>query len=151
MLSDILDDEFVCVGVEASDWRDAVRKSMAPLVSRGAVSESYVDDAIRGAEEYGPYFVVTKHVALPHARPESGAHEAALGVCVLKDPVSFGAKENDPVKYLFPLSATSSDGHLQVLAELVELLSDERFFSALDSALSPKEVVDAIRNIERSL
>ncbi len=151
MLSDLLDEKSVRVGVAADDWRSAVRASLQPLVDDGAVEVGYVDDAIAGVEEHGPYFVVCPHVALPHARPESGARRAALGVCVLAEPVSFGAGENDPVRFLFPLSATSADGHLEVLADLVNLLSDERFLPALDSAETPSEVVEAIRTIERSI
>lgn len=151
MLSDLLDEKCIRVGAEAGDWRSAVRVSMQPLVDDGAIEPSYVDDAIAGVEEHGPYFVVCPQVALPHARPESGARRAALGVCVLAEPVEFGAADNDPVKYLFPLSATSADGHLEVLADLVNLLSDERFLPALDSAGTPKEVVEQIRTIERSI
>ena len=56
----------------------------------------------------GPYIVITKHVALPHARPEAGALESAIGIATLKHPVKFGNKDNDPVKYLFCLSATDN-------------------------------------------
>ena len=66
-------------------------------------------------------------------------------------PVSFGARENDPVRYLFPLSATEADGHLEVLARLVDLLSEERFLSSMDGAQAPVEVVEMIRDMERSL
>ena len=41
---------------------------------------SYIDDIIVGAKESGPYFVLAQHVALPHARPEAGALESAIGV-----------------------------------------------------------------------
>lgn len=150
-LSDLLDEKYVQVGVEARDWRDAVRKSFSPLVESGAVSEAYVADAVAGVEKYGPYYVVCPHVALPHARPESGARRMAMGACILSLPVSFGARENDPVRYLFPLSATEADGHLEVLARLVDLLSEERFPSSMDGAQAPVEVVEMIRDMERSL
>ena len=147
----MVDEKSVRVGVAADDWRSAVRASLQPLVDDGAVEVGYVDDAIAGVEEHGPYFVVCPHVALPHARPESGARRAALGVCVLAEPVSFGAGENDHVRFLFPLSATSADGHPGAPADRVRLLSGERFLRALDSAETPSEVVEAIRTIERSI
>lgn len=150
MLLDLLKEKYVRLGVKASDWREATRLSLAPLLESGAVTQEYVDDVITGAEQHGPYFVVTPRVALPHARPECGALEDALGVTVLDKSVEFGSADNDPVRYLFPLSATSASGHLDALASLVELLSDEDFFAVLDEASSPKEVVDAVRNAERS-
>lgn len=150
MLAEELREAYVQVGVRARDWRDAVRKALAPLVADGTVEDAYVDDVIRGAEENGPYFVVTKGVAIPHARPECGAHGQALGLTVLDRPVAFGSAANDPVRYLFPLSATSSQGHLEVLSSLVEVLADKRLYDLLDGAQSAREVVEGIRDIERS-
>ena len=144
MLSDLLDESLVLLDVEASDWEDAIRKAAQPLVDNKKVTPSYVDDVIKGVNELGPYIVITEHVALPHARPESGALESAVGIVTLKEPVEFGSADNDPVKYLFPLSAKDNDSHLGALQSLVELLSDPDFFAQLDSASTPKDVVDLV-------
>lgn len=144
MLSDLLDESLVLLDVEASDWEDAIRKAAQPLVDNKKVTPSYVDDIIKGVNELGPYIVITEHVALPHARPESGALESAVGIVTLKEPVEFGSADNDPVKYLFPLSAKANDSHLGALQSLVELLSDPDFFAQLDSASTPKDVVDLV-------
>ena len=79
---------------------------------------------ITGVKENGPYIVLTKHVALPHARPESGALESAIGIATLKTPVVFGNEANDPVKYLFCLSAKDNMEHLNARAELAVMLED---------------------------
>lgn len=144
MLSDLLDESLVRLDVEASDWEDAIRKAAQPLVDNGKVTPAYVDDIIKGVNELGPYIVITEHVALPHARPESGALESAVGIVTLKEPVEFGSADNDPVKYLFPLSAKDNDSHLGALQSLVELLSDPDFFSQLDAAKTPQDVVDLV-------
>lgn len=144
MLSDLLDESLVLLDVEASDWEDAIRKAAQPLVDNKKVTPSYVDDIIKGVNELGPYIVIMEHVALPHARPESGALESAVGIVTLKEPVEFGSADNDPVKYLFPLSAKDNDSHLGALQSLVELLSDPDFFAQLDSASTPKDVVDLV-------
>lgn len=144
MLSDLLDESLVLLDVEASDWEDAIRKAAQPLVDNKKVTPSYVDDIIKGVNELGPYIVITEHVALPHARPESGALESAVGIVTLKEPAEFGSADNDPVKYLFPLSAKDNDSHLGALQSLVELLSDPDFFAQLDSASTPKDVVDLV-------
>jgi len=148
VLSDILDESLVQLDVEASDWRDAVRKSTQPMVDQGKVLTTYVDDIIKGAEDCGPYFVLVPHVAMPHARPEEGAIETAVGVTILREPVEFGSEDNDPVKYLFPLSAKNSDNHLEALGSLAELLADEDFFERLDKAETPKDVVDLVHEKE---
>ncbi len=151
MLGDLLTEELVLLDVEASDWEDAVRKGARPLVDCGKVTAGYVDDIVRGVHELGPYIVITEHVALPHARPESGALETAIGVVRLARPVEFGSADNDPVKYLFPLAAKDNNAHIGALQSLVELLSDPDFFERLDRCKTPKDVVELVRDKERSL
>ena len=142
----MLDEKLIQLSVHAENWEDAVRKAAAPLVSEGKCKESYVDDIIKGVHEYGPYIVITKNVALPHARPESGALDTAIGITKLDTSVEFGNKDNDPVKYLFPLSASDDNKHLAALADLAELLEDQKFFEVLDHAKSPREVIDYLNN-----
>lgn len=151
VLSDFLTEDLVQLNIASSSWEDAIRKSVQPLVDNKKVTEGYVDDIIKGVNELGPYIVITEHVALPHARPESGVLEPAIGITVLKDSVEFGSKDNDPVKFLFPLAAKDSEGHLSALQSLVELLSDSDFFAQLEKAQSPKDVVDLVHAKEGRL
>lgn len=144
MLKDLLSEELILLNIDASDWEDAIRKAAQPLVDEKKVTESYVDDIIVGVKNNGPYIVLTEHVALPHARPESGALESAIGVATLKTPVEFGNEANDPVKYLFTLSAKDSSQHLSALSELAGLFEDKEFFNLLDNSNNPKEIMEYI-------
>lgn len=144
MLIDLTDEKLIKLNIEADDWRDAIRKAAAPLQKEGKIEERYIDAIIQSAEEVGPYFVITPHVALPHARPEGGALEEAIGIATLKTPVEFGT-ENDPVKYLFCLSAKSNEGHLNALVDLVGLLEDDNFYKVLDKCQDPKEIIEYLK------
>lgn len=144
MLKDLLNEELILLNIDASDWEDAIRKAAQPLVDEKKVTESYVDDIIVGVKNNGPYIVLTEHVALPHARPESGALESAIGVATLKTPIEFGNEANDPVKYLFTLSAKDSSQHLSALSELAGLFEDKGFFNLLDNSNNPKEIMEYI-------
>lgn len=151
MLSELLDEGLIKLGVEASDWEDAVRKSASPLVELGMATQGYVDDIVRGVNVLGPYIVIAPRVALPHARPESGALKPALGVVTLSRPVAFGSEDNDPVSFLFPLSATDNDSHLGALQALVELLRKPGFLARLEEASSPADVVRIVCDAEGSI
>lgn len=142
MLKEMTSEALVKLNITASDWEDAIRKAAQPLIDTHKVKPSYVEDMIAGVKETGPYIVLTKHVALPHARPQSGALEAAIGIATLKTPVEFGNRDNDPVKYLFCLSATDNTGHLNALAELAGLFENKAFFDMLDHAADAKEVIE---------
>ena len=70
------------------------------------------------------------------------AAQPLIGVATLATPVEFGSEANDPVKYLFCLSARNNTEHLDALADLAERLEDQEFFKMLDQATDPKEVLD---------
>lgn len=148
MLLDLTNENLVRLGIEAVDWKDAIRQAAAPLLEAGKITAGYIDEIIHGVEEIGPYIVLTKHVALPHARPEAGALESAIGIATLKTPVKFGNRDNDPVKYMFCLSARDNESHIQALGELTELLSRPDFYALLDKADTAKEVIQYIKNIK---
>lgn len=141
MLRDLTDPSLVRLKIQADNWEDAVRKAAAPLVETGRIKESYIDDIIEGVHQYGPYIVLTKNVALPHARPEAGALQDAIGIATLETPVYFGNKDNDPVRYLFCLSATDDMKHLAGLAQLAEFLDDRTFLDMLDQAENASQVM----------
>lgn len=148
MLRELTDASLVKLRIQAEDWQDAVRQAAQPLIDQSLIRESYVEDIIQGVQDYGPYIVVTKHVALPHARPEAGALQNAIGIATLKNPVCFGNKDNDPVKYMFCLSATDNEKHLAGLAQLADLLDNQDFLNMLDHALTPEQVMDYLEKLD---
>ena len=147
MLKDLTSEKLVRLNVDAKDWEEAIRKSADALLQNGKIKPSYIDAIIKTVKETGPYIVITKYVALPHARSEAGAIESAIGIATLKQPFIFGHKKNDPVKYLFCLSATDNDSHLNALTDLTELLERKDFYELLDYAKKPSEVIDYIKNL----
>lgn len=149
LLSEITSKELIKLNVEAVDWEEAIRNSTEVLVENGKVLPSYIDGMVQTTKETGPYIVITKHVALPHARPETGAKKLAISIAILKKPVKFGNVENDPVKYIFGLSALDNQTHLTAMAELAELLDQKEFYEVLDNAQKPEEIIDFIKAFER--
>ncbi|MCM3569370.1 BglG family transcription antiterminator [Neobacillus mesonae] len=149
MLSDIISENLIQLNVEADDWQDAIRKAGQPLVDEAKVSSEYIQAMIDSASESGPYIVIAEHVALPHARPECGSKEIAISINRLKDPIHFGNEDNDPVQYIFCLSAIDNETHLTAMAELVELLERPEFFQKLDSAKESHEVYEFILAYEK--
>jgi mannitol/fructose-specific phosphotransferase system IIA component (Ntr-type) len=145
LLSDLIGKELIQLNVRAENWEDAIRKGTGPLVANKKVTEEYVNKIIEIAHTTGPYIVITKHVALPHAPSEFGALDTAIGITTLETPIEFGNEVNDPVKYLLCLSAKDSTSHLDAIAELVQLLEKEDFFQLLDNAKDPSEIIDYIK------
>ena len=148
MLSDLTNEKLIKLKVPATNWEEAIRNSASVLVENGKATQEYIDAMVNSARESGSYIVITKHVALPHARPEAGTKEIAIGIATLENPVVFGNKDNDPVKYVFSLSAVDNNSHLRAMSELVELLEMDEFFRTLDNAKDAKEIIDFIKSQE---
>ncbi|MEG1462733.1 MAG: PTS sugar transporter subunit IIA, partial [Anaerorhabdus sp.] len=88
------------------------------------------------------------NIALPHVKTEYGALKIGLGITTLKTPIYFGAKDLDPVKYIFFLTALDNETHLNALSELVALFNEKEFYETLDNAKIPQEISDYILNYE---
>lgn len=124
MLKDILKDSHILLNQECNNWKEAIAKSADALLASEVIEERYIDAMIKSVEEYGPYIVVGKHLALAHARPEDGVNELGISVMTLKEPVVFGNSDNDPVKIIFCLAAVDSYSHLNLMKNLIELIND---------------------------
>lgn len=142
-LTDMVWPEIIRLHLHASSREDAIRMAYEPMLQQHCVLDKYVDEAAR--TESG-YMVIAKHIALPHTKPEAGAISCALGIGVLDEPIRFGNQENDPVKYIFALSAVDNSTHLAAMAELIRLFNDQDFFTLLDTADDPNEVMAYIRS-----
>jgi PTS system ascorbate-specific IIA component len=99
---------------------------------------------VAAVEEFGPYIVIAPGIALAHARPSDAVLQTGLSLAVLAEPIEFGS-HNDPVRLVFGLAAKDHDGHMEVLAELAELLTDEDFVNSLLNALTTAELVGLLR------
>lgn len=148
MLSEVTNESLIRLNIEAVNWKDAIRKSADPLVKNGYATENYVNGMIKTTEESGPYIVISKGVALPHARPELGAKKIGITVTTLKTPINFGNKSNDPVQFIFALCAVDNKSHLKAMSELVNFISDQNFLKSLVKETRPANVYTLIKKFE---
>lgn len=145
MLSDVLKKEYIKLNAECKDWIEAIKTAGQVLIDNGVVTEEYVEEAIKGVKELGPYIVITKGVALPHATNKIGVNKTGIALLTLKNPVEFGNVDNDPVYYVFMLATTDMDSHLAALSNLSDLLAKQEFFKVMKNAKDAQSVIDYIK------
>ena len=145
MLQKYLTEDFIQIFPNASDWRDAVSKSCQPLLDHQTIEPSYIKAIFRSHEKLGPYYVVGPGIAMPHARSEDGVNKLSIALTVIKSGVAFHSKENDPVKILLTLAATSSNSHINVIQHLAELFMNENDIKHICSADNTKQILDIIK------
>ncbi|MEG0361944.1 MAG: BglG family transcription antiterminator [Longicatena sp.] len=144
-LCDMTNEHLIKLNINANSMEEAIRKSAQSLLDYDYVTQGYIDEMINVVKKSGAYIVITKHVALPHARPGAGAKKIGISISVLKEPVVFGNRDNDPVKYVFCLSAIDNESHISAMAELIDLLEKEDFYRILDQAKNSMDVMGYIK------
>ena len=92
-------------------------------------------------------------IAIPHVRQfgsESpvGLQEDIVMVAYLFEPVDWNAPDGLPVHTLFLVLATDETRHLQILAEIAELASDEDFVAFLKTMPEREALVERIQSFE---
>ena len=124
-------------------WQEAIRIGAEPLVNNGIVEKAYVGAIIQNVLENGNYIILLPQVAMPHARPEYGSKGVGLTFLRVKEPVMF--PDGEPVKIFFTLSSDSPEGHLDLIASLGELLSDEELYEKLFDVETEAELLDLVK------
>lgn len=149
MLTKLIKDSYIQLDIDATSFEQAIILSMTPLVKDNAVTSNYVNKVISILKEIGPYIVITKHIAIPHAPSDAGANRLAIGFTRLKTPIISGNTANDPVKFLFCLSSPTGDDHLLALAELADLFGQEEFLTLINEVKNPVDFIEFLHNFER--
>lgn len=116
-------------------WREAIRLCGQPLVADGSVEAGYVQAAIDTAERLGAYFDLGRGIAMPHARPEDGAHRRGLCFLRTRQPVALLDQDDHLIDIFIMLAATDAESHLGMMRCLATvLMSPERVQRLKDSA-----------------
>jgi nitrogen PTS system EIIA component len=91
-------------------------------------------------------------IAIPHVRNPIVLHVARpfLTLCLLRNPVEFGALDGKPVHALFMVVSPTVPMHLRILARLGFVLRDSTLRQMLGSGADADQVLDRLDFIETS-
>lgn len=145
-LQSLQDNEAIIINETCADWKEAILKCFNPLIKSKVVLPSYVDGVISSTLEYGPYYIISPKLAMPHARPEAGALNDGFSLMTLKEPVYFN---NQPIYILIGFAAKDSDVHLAVaLPQIVAIFEESSVIEAMIKATSKDEIIAIIKKID---
>ncbi len=139
-LSSILPPDRVLVGVEVTSKKRAFEEAGMLFESLHGLSRAVVTDSLFARERLGSTGLGHR-VAIPHGRIK-GLHAPMAAVFQLAQPIGFGSPDEQPVSLmiflLVPEAATEE--HLQILAEIAQMLSDIDLRDALIAAHNAQEL-----------
>lgn len=124
----------------ALDREHAIELAGDLLVASGRVTPDYTTEMVEVLDTHGPYFVIAPAMALAHAKPSDSVLSTGLSLVTLAEPIVFGNAANDPVKLVIGLCATDHDAHIEILAELSNLLSNNETVNILLNARDTEQI-----------
>ena len=138
--------------VEATDRDSALRSVVRSLRLPGDVDRDRMFEMLRIREELASTGV-GDGIAIPHPRhpvfPE--LDEPAVTLCLLEQPVDFGAMDGEPVFALFTVLSPTIRGHLHLLSRTAFVLRDAGVLRALRDEASRDALLSEIRRVERGI
>lgn len=143
-LRELLNENTIKTGLKANDWEDAVRHSGNILLENNAVEGRYIEQMINIIKEHGPYIVISKGIALLHAKPSDGVKKLMISLGVFKEGVRFGNKKLDPVHLVFAFASVDNESHLKAMRELMKLIIDRDTVEQIKSSNSVNRVIEII-------
>ncbi len=145
----LIDNDSIRLGLEANDWKEAVKVAVDPLIESGAILPEYYDANIESTEEYGPYYILMPGMAMPHARPEAGVQSDAFSLITLQNPIVFS--DGKEVSVLLTLAATSSKIHTSVaIPQIIALFELEDSIARLQACQTKEDVLAMIEESKDS-
>ncbi len=131
LLADAFGEGSILIKDSVDNRSAAIQLAGELLVQSGKAKPSYVSSMLEAVERFGPYIVIAPGIALAHGKPSEDVIETGLSLLVLKQAIEFQHSQNDPVQLVFGLAATDHESHLETLAQLAQVLSDQERVNAL--------------------
>jgi PTS system mannitol-specific IIA component len=137
----ILERRAIRLNESAASKEDAIRRCGGVLVEVGAVDPAYVGTMLAREQSISTY--VGEGVAIPHGTLEGKAAVRRDALAVVRFPETVDWDGN-PVTVCVAIAA-QGDGHVDILAELAEILMDEDRAKSLREATDPDEVLQILK------
>ncbi len=140
-ISDFLTLECVLAGMDCHSKKDALDTLAKTIAnSDSATSQTEVFDCLLARERLGSTGL-GKGIAIPHGRLTQGKKTLAAFI-QLQEAVDYDASDKLPVDLLFALIVPedATDEHLQILAMLAEMFSQDTVVAKLRTASSADEL-----------
>ncbi|HRS32811.1 MAG TPA: PTS sugar transporter subunit IIA [Rectinema sp.] len=116
------------------------------------IDRSTLIDALLAREEMMST-AIGNGIAIPHVRlfDSMSLQEDIVAVAYLFEPVDWKAPDEKPVHTLFFVLAADETRHLQILAEIAQLASDEDFVEFLRTMPAKEALIERIQQLEEKV
>ncbi|GAA0587291.1 phosphoenolpyruvate--protein phosphotransferase [Caenispirillum bisanense] len=136
-----LSKDMVALGRAATDKADAIRQAAAILAAAGKVDAAYADSMLAREAQTATY--LGNGIAIPHGLRGDAGMIRDTALCVVQFPAGVEWNPGEVVHLAVGIAARS-DEHIQVLANLTDVLTDEAAARRLATTSDPQDVLDLL-------
>ncbi len=144
MLRELLTPETIRLNVAARDWQEVTDIAGQLLLDTNAIEPHYIEAMKDTIRELGPYVVIAPGIALLHSRPANDVHRICMSLVTLNPPVAFGHKHNDPVVIAIALGGVDENSHIDALAQIADILSNDEKVKRIREAQSVEDILSLL-------
>lgn len=151
-LSEILRTDCIKVPLVSTDKQAALYELVELMGSVGAVSEvQQLKDAVWQREQTRTTGI-GHGIGIPHGKTNC-LHELHMAIGLPATPIEFGAIDNKPVELIILLAspADQTGPHIQALAKISRILTDDVFREAVKKAQSAEQLYEMLIQHEAEL
>lgn len=147
----ILKKELIVMDVEAASSEEALRIMANHFVAAGIGKASYPDAIVEREKQYPTALPATAFdIAVPHTFAEH-VNEAAMGVCILKNPVEFRQMGSPDItlhpQVLFMLAITDPKEQIVILKKIMKLIQNEQALNQIKNAKTSDEIYQLVSEL----
>jgi PTS system nitrogen regulatory IIA component len=123
------------------------RMTLPPTCDRAMLLELFLSRETLGSTAVG------SGIAIPHPRCPMvlGVSQPMVTLCLLSEPLEFGARDKRKVHTLFVMVCPTIRGHLQMLARISRALRDDSLVALIKQRCGDGDILDNIRRVERTI
>lgn len=125
LIEELYKKDMITFAENCDGWEAAIYASIEPLVREKIVTPLYGQKIIESVNKYGSYINISEDVCIPHASACDAVQSSGIAMMVTQEPVKFDDDMEFSPRIFFAFCATDPDDHLDNLAEISALCSDE--------------------------
>jgi len=152
ILAKIFEKGSVWYCVDPLSFKEAVRSLVSIVKLPNSIDRKVLFNALLSREEMMST-AIGNGIAIPHVRlfDSMSLQEDIVVVAYLFEPVDWVAPDGKPVHTLFFVLAADETRHLQILAEIAQLASDEDFVDFLRTMPAKEALIERIQQLEEKM
>ncbi len=139
--------DMIRLKVDLNSWEEAIKFGGELLQKAGYIENEYIEKMIENVKKNGSYIVVAPGIAMPHAKADEYVLKNGVSIVTPKVPLSFGHDTNDPVKLIITLASIDPNIHLEIIQDVVTLLSNHDAIAMIEASNDSNEVIQLINTI----